>query len=78
VTGNKVTLVLDDNDVGQIVDGLTERLGDWRYTARYFEDGLVDPERSFLECTDSDEANAIADHYEKILSEIARQRSQRR
>jgi hypothetical protein len=76
--GVKVTLVLDDNDVGQIVDGLTERMADWRYTAQCMEGGPIADDRNFLECSDSNEANRIADHYERIIGDVTSQWSRQK
>jgi hypothetical protein len=70
----KVTLVLDDSDVGQILDGLNERMADWRYTTRCLNGGPVDPDRNFLECSDAAEAKWITDYYQRIIKRITRQR----
>jgi hypothetical protein len=70
----KVTLVLDDSDVGQMLDGLRERMEDWRYTAKCLRGGPVDTDRNFLECSDATEAKWIADYYQRIIREITRQR----
>ena len=67
---NKFTLNLDRNDVGQIMDCLCVRRDDWRYTQRYFEEGFEEAGRIIEECTDGDEANNIADCYERIIGEI--------
>jgi hypothetical protein len=72
--GKQLTLTLDSLDVGQLLDGLRSRAESWRKTADYMESGYS-PDDSFVceECTDADEANAIAKHYEKIVASIERQ-----
>jgi hypothetical protein len=70
---HKVTLTLDDIDVGQMLEGLPERMADWRYTAKCLRGGPVDPDRNFLECSDAREAKSIADHYQRIIREVTRQ-----
>lgn len=69
----KVTLNLDRNDVGQIMDCLCVRRDAWRYTQRYFEEGFEEAGRVIEECTDGDEARDIADCYERIIGEIKEQ-----
>ncbi len=68
-----VTLQLTENDVGQIIDGLCVRRDDWRYTQRYFEEGYEESGRIIEECNDAHEASGVADHYDKIISEIQKQ-----
>jgi hypothetical protein len=69
----KITLIFDDNDVGQILDGLTERMADWQYTAECMDGGPIDPDKNFLECTDAKEARGIAEHYQRMVREIVGQ-----
>ncbi len=68
-----VKLILLRNDVGQIVDGLTERMLVWRATAEYFETGYPQSADYIEECSDEDEATAIADHYQYVIQQIKRQ-----
>jgi len=68
-----VKIILLRNDVGQIVDGLTERMLVWRATAEYFEMGSPQSADYIEECNDEHEATAIADHYQCIIAQINRQ-----
>ena len=68
---NKVTLELDRNDVGQILDGLYVRKQIWENTRGYMETGLADGE--IEECSSAEEAGGVAEHYGRIIKEIERQ-----
>lgn len=72
--GKTYTLRLDENDLGQLLDGLRDRSESWHKTAEYLEsdDGLGD---GFVieECNDAEEARAIAAHYDRIIASIERQ-----
>ena len=70
----ELTITLESLDAGQLLDGLRSRAESWRKTAEYMESGYTD-DGSFAceECTDTDEATAIAKHYEKIVASIERQ-----
>jgi hypothetical protein len=68
------TLRLDSYDVGQILDGLRCRLESWRETTAYLESGHIARDAFIVEeCGDAEEARAIADHYERIISSIEHQ-----
>lgn|GEM_PF-612008 len=63
-------------DLGQLLDGLAERAEAWENTAHYHRTGETPGDDFFLleECTDGDEANAIAEHYRSIIRTIKTQR----
>ena len=65
---------LDGFDVGQILDGLRCRQESWTDTAIYLRDEYF-PDDSFVceECSDADEAQKIANHYQRIINAIERQ-----
>ena len=70
---NFVTLRLPRNDVGQIIDGLTERVIIWRTTEEYLETGYSHLGDFVEECSDPEEARFIAQYYEKIIDLIQNQ-----
>ena len=68
-----VTLRLPRNDLGQIIDGLTERMLIWKTTEEYLESGFSNRGDFVEECSDPEEARFIAQHYEKIIGLIQNQ-----
>jgi len=72
-------LRLDENDLGQIMEGLQAREESWRRTADYFRSGY-NPDDSFVieECNGEYEANQIALFYARILRNLERQRDEQR
>ena len=72
--GKEFHFTLEGFDIGQILDGLRCRQESWANTAIYLRDDYF-PNESFLceECSDSDEAQKIADHYQRIISAIEQQ-----
>jgi len=72
--GTTYTIRLQANDLGQLLDGLRSRSESWHDTAEYFESGYS-PRDDFIieECNDFEEAHAIADHYDRIISSIETQ-----
>ena len=68
-----VTLRLPRNDVGQIIDGLTERMIIWRTTEEYLEAGFSHLGDFTEDCSDPEEARFIAQYYEKIIDLIHNQ-----
>jgi hypothetical protein len=72
--GKQVLLRLDSLHVGQILDGLRSRQESWTKTAIFLRDGYF-PDEAFLceECSDPDEAQKIADHYQRIILSIEQQ-----
>lgn len=72
--GSIHTLRLDSNDIGQIIEGLQSRADSWRQTADYLEAGHAARDDFIAEeCSDTNEANAIANHYERIIRELETQ-----
>ena len=70
----EITLKLPDNMVGQIIDGLRERMEVWRNTEQFMEVGYTDEEWAFVEeCNDAAEARWIADYYAEIIGCIEKQ-----
>lgn len=72
--GKQVSLTLDSLDVGQILDGLRSRQESWANTAIFLRDGYF-PDEAFLceECSDPEEAQRIADHFQRIITSIEQQ-----
>ncbi len=72
--GKAFHLTIDGFDLGQILDGLRRRQESWANTAIYLRDDYF-PDDSFAceECSDTNEAQKIADHYQKIITAIERQ-----
>jgi len=72
--GATYTIRFEANDLGQLLDGLRSRSESWHNTAEYFESGYS-PRDDFIieECSDVEEARAIADHYDRIISGIETQ-----
>jgi len=68
-----VTLRLPRIDVGQIIDGLTERVIIWKTTEEYLEAGYSHRGDFVEECSDPEEARFIAQYYEKIIDLIQNQ-----
>jgi hypothetical protein len=66
-----ITLRLDANDVGQVVDGLEARYMVWQRTAEYLQTGYACGE--IEECTSPSEATNIAALYRRIIDEIQKQ-----
>ncbi len=69
----EITLKLPSYAVMQVLDGLSHRLNVWRYTAEYLETGLVREPYEVAECSNSSEAEEIADCYEEIILTIEEQ-----
>lgn len=74
IMGKKVLLTLDSLDVGQILDGLRSRKESWANTAIFLR-GDYFPDEVFLceECSDPDEAQRIANCYQRIILGIEQQ-----
>ena len=68
-----VTLRLPLDDVGQIIDGLTERMIVWKTTEEYLETGFSHLGDFIEECSHPEEARFIAEYYEKIIDLINHQ-----
>ena len=63
------------NDLGQILEGLRIREESWRNTAIYLRDGYF-PDDTFVceECSDEQEAENIANFYQRIILNLEQQR----
>jgi hypothetical protein len=72
--GKTYTIRLEQNDVGQLLDGLRSRSAAWHDTAEYLESGYS-PRDDFIieECNDAEEAHAIGAHYDRIITNIQEQ-----
>ncbi len=68
-----ITLQLSRNVVGQICEGLHERMLVWRATEQYLEQGYSHISDFIEECPHSYEAKAIADFYQQIIDTINHQ-----
>ena len=66
----KIMVVLDDNDWGQILDGLRCRAETYEETARYHEKGHAESE--IADVRDANEARELADLYRNIIGNIER------
>ena len=66
---------LDEQDWGQLLDGLEIRAESWRRTAEYLRTGVMPDGELFLieECGDEEEADEVATHYEAIITSIQKQ-----
>jgi len=69
--GKTYSIQLEQNDLGQLLDGLHSRSEAWHGTATYLESGNT-PSDDFVieECRDADEARAMAEHYDRIIAVI--------
>ena len=63
---------LDEDDLGQVLDGLVIRAESWRRTAKYLRTGDMPEGELFLieECSDEEEADGLAARYEAIINNI--------
>ena len=73
--GKDCTFTLNENDVGQLLDGLAIRAESWEKTADYLRDGSMPEGNIFIieDCNEPTEADAIAEHYRSIITKIERQ-----
>jgi len=68
----KKTVELDDNDWGQVIDGLECRAFDYERTARFYEaNGCYD--EGIEEVSSAEEAQNLADWYRRLVVDIRRQ-----
>lgn len=68
-TDTVVELSLPRNYVGQILEGIAVLIEQWQATAAYHRTGEL-PDILIRECSDAEEAEWIAEFYEKIVAEI--------
>ena len=78
--GKTLTIRLDSEDLGQLLDGLRCRAEAWHGTAEYMETGYSARDDFVVEeCSEAEdaltaeEARAIAAHYDRIISSIEEQ-----
>lgn len=66
---------LGDLDLCQLLDGLEIRVEAWKKTAHYLRYERLPDNEFFLveECSDPNEADAIANHYQSIIATIRKQ-----
>jgi hypothetical protein len=70
----KVSVALERNEFGQIVDGLTQRMESYEFTARFLDDEELNLDHLLIEeVRDSEEARNIARLYKRIIDEIVKQ-----
>ena len=65
---------LEENDLGQLLDGLESRAKAWEKTVNFHRTGESPPDFIVEECTDADEADKIATHRRSIITKIQKQR----
>jgi hypothetical protein len=72
---NRYRIELEEQDLGQLLDGLEVRAEAWRRTAEYLRTGDIPDDELFLieECSDEEEAGEIAARYEAIIRSILSQ-----
>ena len=68
----KIAVVLDDNEWGQVLDGLRCRAEIYEETIRYYESGHAESEIAEVRC--ENEARKLADLYRNIIGKIDRAR----
>jgi len=71
--GHNLTLILSSADVTQILDALSQRLKAWKHTEQYLQTGYADHSYCIEECSDAEEAGAIAKRYATIIESIEQQ-----
>ncbi len=64
----KISVALEENDWGQILDGLRCRAETYQETVRYYESGHAKSE--IAEVRDVDEARELAELYRSIIERI--------
>lgn len=72
---NRYRIELEEQDLGQLPDGLEVRAEAWRRTAEYLRTGDIPDDELFLieECSDEEEADELAARYEAIIRSILSQ-----
>jgi hypothetical protein len=68
---SRVSISLDRNDWGRIVEGLEARRASWEVTARYLGGEEVD--QIIEECRDAEEARALVATYDRLIDELCSQ-----
>lgn len=71
----KLCVYLDEDELGQIIDGLTARQEAWSKTAKFFREGLKCDELFLIEdCNDEREAVWLAGRYASLIRLLEQQR----
>jgi hypothetical protein len=75
VMAKRYRIELDEQEWGQLLDGLEIRAESWRRTAEYLRTEEMPDGEFFIieECSDEDEAKELAAHYEAIIKNIRSQ-----
>jgi hypothetical protein len=64
-------VTLDDNDLGQIIEGLASRAESWEATAAFLSPNEIQPESEFVEdCSSENEARQIGEAYRALISKL--------
>jgi len=71
-------ICLSGLDLGQVIDGLEARATAWRLTATYLDTGEAPDGFLIEECTDAEEAQRLAEHYEQIVASLIQQQTEQR
>jgi hypothetical protein len=71
----KYRIEMDEQDIGQVLDGLEVREESWQRTADFLETGKMPDGEFFLveECSDAAEARWLAGRYRSIIRIIHNQ-----
>jgi hypothetical protein len=70
----KFKIQLDSIDLGQLLDGLRIRAESWRNTEQYLATGRATSGPNVCEeCSKTEEAMKIAEHYERLIDTIEQQ-----
>ena len=74
VIGKQFKIEIESIDLGPILGGLPSRQESWKNTAVYLRHGFF-PDDAFVceQCSDPNEAESIANHYERIIRSIEQQ-----
>jgi hypothetical protein len=67
----EISITLDENDWGQIIDCLTCRAKDYESTAKYYETGLAYDD--ILDVNNAREAHNLAEWYRELVYKLRRQ-----
>lgn len=68
-----VTIVLDEDDLGQVLDGLDVLIEQWEATAKYLTSGELREDVCIRESHSAHEAESIAVAYSRIASILREQ-----
>ena len=71
--GDLISIRLQENDLGQIIDGLEVLAEDWEQTQRFMEFGESGSGGIIRECSNEREAGKIARHYRRIIEALEEQ-----